>query len=70
MSYLLNKNRLFNFNFFYYNCIQHSVQKGHTAFSLTHFNFFTRIPAAGLSTSHVRGDWLHNLSSAAKWLDY
>ena len=27
----------------------------------------TRFPAAGLSTSHIRADWLHDWSSAAKW---
>ena len=27
----------------------------------------TRFLAAGLSTSHVRSDWLHNWSLPAKW---
>ena len=27
----------------------------------------TRFPAAGLSTSHIRADWLYDWSSAAKW---
>ena len=34
---------------------------------LFHLLLSTRFPGASLSTSHVRADWLHYLSSAAKW---
>ena len=29
----------------------------------------TRFPAAGLSTSHVRADWLRDWSSTAEWAE-
>ena len=34
---------------------------------LFHLLLSTRFPAAGLSTSHVRANWLHDWNSAAKW---
>ena len=41
-----------------------AFHSGHKVFSSSPSTGF---PAAGLSTSHIRADWLHYWSSAAKW---
>ena len=51
----------------------HTLQCGLLHHLRQTFHFFhlillsTRFPAAGLSTTRVRPDWLHDWNSAAKW---